>query len=224
MRVGALIAVASAALALLAGRLSAHAGAALSPSTIDLTVSNADPAASRLIDRTFACTTVLQAGIRQVRIAAHSATTGQKDHLGQQAQPFLQPTTGGTLADGGLAGMSAGPSTRRWRATLWVGNDRCRSLSRRPSLTPAGLRGGAAGPFGDEAECESPPTVVVRVRGLFGAPARLREVRSGLPITGITLREGWLSVETLKGKRLIYADVREPRNARLFAAKGCTAQ
>lgn len=210
MKIVVLIAVAASALVLIAGRLSAHAGAAASTSTV--------------VDRTFACATVLQAGIRTVRIVAHSATTGQKDHLGQQTQPFLQLTTGGILTDGSLAGMSAGPSTRRWRATLWIGNDRCRSLSRRPALTPAGLRGGAASSFGEEIECESPARVVVRVRGLFGAPARLREVRGGLLTTGITLREGSLSVETLKGKRLIYADVREPRNARLFAATGCTAQ
>ena len=222
MRVILLVAVVSATLVLTAGRLPAHAGAVPSASkVVDQTLAYA-PAASRLIDRTFVCTTVLQAGIRQVRIAASSAATGQKDHLGQQAQPFLQLTTGGTLTDGSLAGMSAGPSTRRWRATLWVGSDRCRSLSRRPALTRAGLRGGPASPFGEEIECESPPIVVVRVRGLFGSPARLRQVQSGLLTTSTTLREGSLSIETPNGKRLIYADVREPMNARLFVARGCT--
>lgn len=207
MRSTTLIAVPAAVLALATGRVSADTGTA--------------PSTATMVDRTFACSTVLLAGIRQVRLGASSAVAGQKDHFGQQAQPFLQLTTGGTLIDSSLAGMSAGPSTRRWRATLWVGNDRCRSSARRVALTPAGLRGGPASPFGDEIECESSPIVFVRIRGVFGTPTRLRQAQSGLLTTNATLREGSLAVETLKGKRLIYADVRAPTKARLFAAKGC---
>lgn len=59
-------------------------GAAVLVCGASLQPAEAEPAASRVIDRTFVCITVLQAGIRKISVSASAAAPGQTDVLGRR--------------------------------------------------------------------------------------------------------------------------------------------
>lgn len=196
-------------------------GATLLVGGVLLQHAEAEPAASRVIDRTFRCTTVLQAGIRKIRVSASAAVPGQKDVLGGPARPFAEILTGGSIGEIVIARMSGGAPTPLRPTTLWVGADRCTSTAKRVALAGRGLDGSPASPFGDAFECVAPKSVLVRVRGFFGSLTKLRQSSRERLTTNALLKEGYLMVRTESAKPLVYAEVLAPGKTRLFTARAC---
>ena len=100
--------------------------------------------------------------------------------------------------------------------------DRCTTTRGGPALVARSLSGGVADPFGDGYECLPPKTVIFRTRVLFNRPTTVRTERerdgsrSLIALARIT-RASWV-LQTLKGKRIAYADVQESGRARMFTA------
>ena len=107
--------------------------------------------------------------------------------------------------------------------TVGVRRESCRGPSRSVALSPSGLRGGSAAPLGNEFECFAPKQVIVRVRAVLAAPGALRAGQD-FQSAHVPVREAKLTVRTVTGKPLVYADVSESGRARIFAAKGCSQQ
>lgn len=190
-----------------------------SPRALD---DSAQTPAALVIDRTFVCALPLHAGDRRINIGASSALPGQRNYLGETARPYVVVTTGGVVGtDNGVLGMAGGRATRAFKVTLWVYLDRCRSSAKRPALTSRGLSGGATSPYADEYSCSTSRTVLVRVRGMFESPARLRATRSNFLGTSALLREGRAVVTTAAGRPVLYATVTATGKSTLFVGKDC---
>jgi hypothetical protein len=186
--------------------------------------------ASRTFDRTFRCTlplhyggipkldlTVmsgLKAGRRFERIATATITARTSSALGRRA------------GDGYLhvGGVSAGwpPKPPLTSGGVVISLDRCTSAGGRPALAPRGLAGGTADSFGDGYECLPPKTVLLRTRVTFHRPTsvRVERARDGertLAALARITRASWV-LQTLKGKPIAYADIRESGRARMFTS------
>ncbi len=190
------------------------------------------------IDRTLLCATAPTGGIYEIEARAHRGIREGPSRWKQL--PFAVVGSGGTagrantpeLFDNSLAWISAARAT----ATTTVDTEfmavpvsalgtlavkaGCRTTTTPVPLTPAGLEGGAASPFGDELDCSSPRRVLVRVRAVLGAPTSLRK-RGMVLKTTVPVKEARLTIRTQTGKPLVYAEVFESGKARLFTAKGC---
>jgi hypothetical protein len=189
---------------------------------------------SRIFDRTLLCTTLVQAGIRELDVYAGSVVRGQVDYQGQKALPSAGLGTGGPVSSGPgqpsaggvtLVAGSAGPARAEGGSYFLVAGRHCTTSTRRVPLSPRGLEGGQASPLGsDRFECFPPRTILVRARALFRSPTRLRIDRgSGSLSTSAAVREFSFAARTLSGKPLVYAEVFDTGKARLFVAPGCVA-
>jgi len=91
-------------------------------------------------------------------------------------------------------------------------------------LTSRGLAGGAVR-FSDERyDCLAGRKVLVRLRGRFRSPARLKRERVfGYPYLSATadVREGQFAVRTQSGKPVVYGDFIASKRTRLFVANTC---
>lgn len=160
----------------------------------------ADPAASKLIDRTLLCKTGVTGGIREIEVqadppiraldrrAALKALTGAYDTLGWTSEYGVQLST------------------------------QCKSAPPIP-LTSRGLTGGAS-TYAEQFDCTVGRNVLVRVRAVFGAPVKLKRVRGFLEADG-AVREGELAVRTQSGKPLAYGKFVASKRTRLFVAGNC---
>jgi hypothetical protein len=186
---------------------------------------------SRVFDRTLLCTTLVQAGIRELDVNASSVVRGQVDYQGQKALPSAGLGTGGPVSSGPgqpsaggvtLVSGRAGPARAEGGSYFAVAGTHCERSARRVPLSPRGLQGGRASPLGDSYECVPPRTILVRARAVFRTPTRLRLSRgSGSLSSGAAVREFSFAARTLSGKPLVYADVSETGKARLFTASSC---
>jgi hypothetical protein len=194
-----------------------------------LPVAAADPAASRIVDRTLTCAVGLFAGVREAKVGAGSGTRLLEDRskwlsladagVGDSRGSFVSVAAGNPLAPDRRSGVVF----PEWR--LWIRvDDTCRSAPRIP-FSRTGLAGGAASQLHDDYDCVSGGRVVVRVRAVFRAPTTLRRTtdRNGqryLRAAG-TMRQGFVAVRSAAGKPLAYAEVFESGKARLFTAGSC---
>jgi hypothetical protein len=198
-------------------------------------------AESRVIDRTFACATEPDGGIRKVEARGHS---GIRERSAWKQLPFAVAATGGGMNFRPTAGLfenplawitAANPSPtttvdREWmtvpaRPAGSVGvKGTCRTTRARVPLSAGGLSGGDPGPFGEEIDCRpAPRRVLVRVRAVLQSPSTLRLRRSYLR-TDVPARRAELAVRTEAGKPLVYAQVLESGRARLFTGAGCVPE
>jgi hypothetical protein len=199
--------------------------------------------ASRILDRTFVCSTTYVGGAYSIEGRGHSGT-GRA--AGAWARPPLAAVKTGAGANGGprdpsildnsLVWITAGrPSaaatlvegsvlsdlyrTRLW-GTLAVNTDLCRNAKKQIQLASRGLRGGTLGSFEESSKCLTPRRVVMRVRAVLSSPAVLRRFRD-FGRTTVPVREATFVIQTEAGRRLVYGEVSESGRARLLTARDC---
>lgn len=172
----------------------------------------ADPAASRIIDRTFRCSVELRGGIREIEVQAGNTAVIKGFALFDVSTHWVP--------DFILAGV--GDDVVHWNPR------RCKAAGVKVPLEPRSLtRVPPWGEAGTELDCETPRQILIRVRAIFRAPVTPRRVSwstsggfSVLVARG-KLVEGTLGVRTRAGKPLVYAVVDRKRQARLFTAPTC---
>jgi hypothetical protein len=181
--------------------------------------------ASRVFDRTLACTPGAAHGARLIRL---NATTGFREGARFKWDGQVVVATEGDFRPRSknyrptMVAMTAGfpPPPPLEVNGIGYSSKLCRVTRAPVRFTTSGLSGGAASQFGDDFTCVVPETVLIRFRGVFRAP---------VPVTGrdrfITaygrLDKGQVAVRTPAGKRLAYGEVLDSGKARLFTARGC---
>ena len=191
---------------------------------------NAVAQASRTFDRTFRCNLPLHyGGVPKLELTVMSGLRSGRTFERIATATITARTVSplGRRADDGylhVGGVSAGwpPKPPLTSGGIAIGLDRCTATRGRPALIARGLSGGLADTFGDGYECLPPKTVLLRTRVLFHRPTTVRTERSRdgsrslIALARIT-RASWV-LQTLKGKRIAYADVLESGRARMFTA------
>ena len=158
--------------------------------------------ATKVIDRTLLCEAGDTGGIRQVQVAAQPLIHGAGVTV---TTNLLSAWSLGTVSGGGL---SLSPN--------------CRG-AKRLAFRSSGLSGGVVR-FEERYNCPATRRVIVRVRGRFSAPVRLRRgspYKTPLHYAFAPMEEGQLTVSTESGRRLAYAAVAADKPARLFVAGSC---
>ena len=164
---------------------------------------------TRIVDRTFLCSTEMQGGIRMISIHASS---GSGEGTAQRG-PSISLLTG-------HAGSLASAST----SSLYLYPDRCTD-ARAP--VPLAARSLVPRPPGlwREFECEAPQRVLLRVRAAFRAPTTLESSRSSYGYRLLSaqgeISEAAIAIRTQAGKPLAYASLSASGRARLHAARNC---
>lgn len=204
----------------------------------------AEAAASvAVIDRTYACSTVILGGLYQIEARAHA---GRRRGSQWSKLPYAVVSTGGwagTLIgnpyarENSLAWITAGTPSRDTTAdlegetfpvqsggTLGVNKELCKPSRAALPLRSAGLRGGSAGGRGEAFDCDSPRQVVLRLKATVLSNAAFRERANVFLASNVVVRRAELAVRTHAGRLLGYAEVSESGQARLFIAKGCTRE
>jgi len=183
---------------------------------------DAQPEASRVLDRTVLCSTSTSGGLYEVEARAHAGIHETPSRWKQL--PFAVASTGSigsrllALSDS-LAWITAGSPSAATTIDVEFRMTEARSSKTIP-LSAQGLRGSAASPFEDEFDCAVPRRVLVRVRATLEAPAELRLSR-GFLRTSVPAKEAALAVRTQSGKPLMYATVSQSGMSRLFTGPTC---
>ncbi len=182
----------------------------------------AEPAASRVIDRTVSCATQVRGGIR---VLVAEAVTGIKESSSPLVWKQLPNANLNTGFGVPLASASAGVWTVPGGHTFSISDSLCRWSEARVALSTKGLTSEFVGSSGAQRRCLGPPRrVLVRARVTFRRPASLARVRVPWGTswrTAVPVREAEIAVRTEAGKQLAYAYVRDDGRARLFAAPTC---
>jgi hypothetical protein len=192
---------------------------------------DAEPAASKIVDRTVSCGVPLTGGIREVTVSANTGTR----LAGKPSVWKYLADVGGGANDGGGGGVQAGnpaaplgPGLPYPPERLSVGLPPVCTSARRIPLSKAGLvpvSVPALAPQDGLAQCYPVARVIVRVRGIFTAPTSLHVKRSPhepavLAASG-TVATGYLAIRSATGKPLAYGEVFQNGKARLFVARSC---
>lgn len=166
----------------------------------------AEPAASRILDRTVVCAAGLSGGIHEIEVEAKSAsgTSRPGNDAYVTVGSNLQPIS--FLASLSQAALDLNPACRRVRATV--------------SLSARRLAGGTVGETYETIDCATPRRVLVRMRVTFRMPVTLRRTNDfGYP--QLTARgdvmEGAIAVRTETGKRLVLARLLRSGKVQVFA-------
>jgi hypothetical protein len=170
----------------------------------------AAPAGSdRVIDGTYVCSVAVQGGIRQLSVGAAG----------------LVPTDISPRRSFGVSSnWGEGPLAAATTDSVSLNPARCNASNSRVPLVTRGLEGGSVGQERRSFECETPSRVLVRIRGVFAAPAAFAEDRTWgyrqLLATG-EVNDAALAVRTLAGKAVAFASLSASGGVRLFVARGC---
>jgi hypothetical protein len=202
---------------------------------------------TRVLDRTYMCSTTAKAGVRKVEVDARRgfreagkwrwfSSAGIENWGGPPVR--LPPNSAGFVATtdlnwsfGFATGIgSANPDPAVFRAfpasVSLTPRRACVSTRSTVSFSTRGLDGGPADYFGDEYACVVPAKVLVRVRAVFTVPARLRTDPSQGALrtqrASGDVREGQLVVRTTSGRALAFASTSAAGSARLLTARSCT--
>lgn len=190
-------------------------------------------APSRVIDRTFMCSSAPHAGVRYFDV---SAVTGFRDP--DQPRAWKWPARA-AIANRGRAYVSSAagapihrdfPIVMRW---LNVDPERCEASSARVTLSSRGLVGGAASQLqgsdtlgSDSYRCVTPRRFLLRVRAAFRTPTTLTVQRMNgarwltTPVAAVASKVE-LAVRTEAGRQLAYTNIYESGQARLFGSRSC---
>jgi hypothetical protein len=195
-------------------------------------------AAPSVLDRTYACAPALIGGIRQIDTRAYRRSGRQGASWDRPAFADVSTTVSGaaaTAVDDELAWVTSGrPSADATVVTTLVGFTfpmqswgtlafnarRCRPSSATVALGRRGLRGGPVGALDDRWDCASGRRVLVRIRAVTTAPARLATYRGFLRTT-VPVQEASLAVQAESGRRLVFSQVLASGKALLFTAPTC---
>ncbi len=206
------------------------------------TSNNLPSTSAALIDRTYACGTVMLGGLRQIEIRAHAGVRVDGQWL---RLPYVGASTGGNA--GRIDASIPAPNVLTWitaaspasratvddeydsfsvsaTGTLGRNTERCRPVADDVRLTRAGLRGGPVPAQTRAVECDAPMRVLVRIRATALGSAALRGRGGVFVAAASTLRHAELAVRTPNGRRLAYAAVDESGRTRLFTSKGCARE
>jgi hypothetical protein len=190
---------------------------------------SAQSAPSRVIDRTFLCTTGVQAGIRKLELQARSGTRdAEKPNRWQSLADMVvsTPSTDTTLAAQVLLRTSAGrggladPPNVGVDGGLDISPKRCKASRARVPLSSRGLSGGPL-VFEEKYECFPPRSLVVRVRASFRTPTRLKRNSFGFLGTVEGPRQVEFAMRTRAGRPFVYGSVSDSGKARLFFVGSC---
>jgi hypothetical protein len=205
----------------------------------------ASPAAAvAVVDRTYACSTVLLGGLHQIDLRGHA---GDRDRGQWGKLPYAAVTTGGWAGllpgnlsprDNTLVWVTAGRATHDTAVdsegeafpvitggTLGVNRDLCQPVPGSVPLRAAGLQGGRVDADIRITECAAPKRVLVRLRGTTRGSASLRERARIFAATGATIGHAELGVRTPSGRLLAYAVVDQSGSSRQFTAPvGCVRE
>jgi hypothetical protein len=196
-----------------------------------------------VIDRTFACSTVILGGLYQIELRAHGG-----DRLGGRwaRLPYAGVSTGGNAGRidtsvppvSALAWITAGspsPSTTVDDAydafsvaaggTLGRNTELCRPATARVELSRTGLRGGDVRVETRTVDCDAPKRVFLRLRATVAGSAALRERGRIFVATGTPISRAELAVRTPSGRLLAYAVVDQSGRSRQYTApRGCALE
>jgi hypothetical protein len=170
----------------------------------------ASPAGSdRIIDGTYSCSVAIQGGIRLLSAFASGLVP---THVSPKRSIGASSNWGeGPLAAATTDSMSLNPA-------------RCTASKARVPLAARGLEGGSVGQEHRSFECETPARVLVRIRGVFAAPAAFAEDRTfgyrQLLATG-EVANAAVAVRTLGGRPMALASLSASGGVRLFTARNC---
>jgi hypothetical protein len=192
------------------------------------TTSTAIASPSRVVDRTLACTTGVQAGARVITVTARSGF--KKGDTYEWLAQAVVDTPGSPLPSQrnkyrpSLAGMTTGypPPPPLTSGALVYDAKLCKPTRASVAFTRRGLAGGVVSQLGEEVKCFPSKTVLIRVRAEFVSPTALtRNDRFNAYEANARIAVGKLAVRTPAGKPLVYAEVRESGKAWLFTARSC---
>lgn len=179
---------------------------------------NAEPQASRVIDRTMICATQMRGGIR---VLVAQAVAGIKE----SSKPLVWKQLPNITVSTGFAGYLASASAGAYSGAGWfaVSSALCRATTASVALSSKGLTPEFVGQGGSKRRCLEPPRqVLVRIRATFTRPASLtRNTQYQQWRTAVPVRTAEIAARTLTGKPLAYAQVFDDGRARLFAARTC---
>jgi hypothetical protein len=196
-----------------------------------------------VVDRTFACNTVLLGGLYQVELHAHG---GDRVNGAWARLPYAGIATGGNA---GRIDTSVPPvSTLAWvtagspsphttvddaydafsvqaGGTLGRNTELCSPVSARVELSRTGLRGGDVRVATRSVECNAPKRVLLRLRATALGSASLRDRGRIFVATGVTISRAELVVRAPGGKLLAYAVVDQSGRSRQYTApRGCVRE
>jgi hypothetical protein len=195
-------------------------------------------AAPSVLDRTYACAPALIGGVRQIDTRAYRRSGRRGASWDRPAFADVSTTVSGaaaTAVDDELAWVTSGrPSAdatvittlpgfafpmQSW-GTLAFNARRCGPSSAKVALGRRGLRGGPVGALDDRWDCAAGRSILVRIRAVTAAPARLTTYR-GFHRTTVPVQEASLAVQAATGRRLVFSQVLESGKALLFTSPTC---
>lgn len=195
--------------------------------------SRAEPAASKIVDRTVSCAVGLTGGVHKVEFSANTGTrvTGKPSVWKLLANVGVEDL--GTRASANVsAGNPAAPLAPGLPAEperlLFSAPPVCKQVPRiaftRKGLVPVSVTA-LPQSFGSGITCYPGKRVLYRVRGVFGVPTSVHVKRypnqPGLLAASGTVVVGYLAVRSASGKPLAYGEVFQNGKARLFVARSC---
>jgi hypothetical protein len=199
---------------------------------------SAEPAASHIVDRTFACSPALIGGIRQIDTRAYRRSGKRGASWDRPAFADVSTTVSGaaaTIIEDELAWVTSGrPSSdatvattipgftfpmRSW-GTLAFNAKLCRPTTVKVTLGRSGLGGGPVAATDDRWDCASGRRVLVRIRAMLTAPTRLTGYRGFLRTT-VPVESASLAVQAVSGKRLVFSQVLPSGKALLYTSPTC---
>lgn len=208
----------------------------LSMLTVALAAGSAEarPAATYVLDRTYACAVPLHGGIYKLEPRAHpgirSGRAWNKLAYASLRAGVFSGGTGNLLA--WVSGGRPAPETTvdqefwtfdvRTYGTIGIDGRQCNPTRAALPFSRKGLRGGAAAALGSELGCAAPRRILVRIRAVLASRGALhgREFET----VHVPVVEAKLAARTPAGKPLSYATVSQSGKATLFTAKGCVPE
>lgn len=187
-------------------------------------IGSSTPAASRIVDRTFACTPIAYGGVRDLDLWASPPRTDP-----WIITAYLVARTGTTLPETDLVFVRASAQGKiGWTtpypgpAGMYANARRCAPSRANVPLSSNGLPGPPAGWF-SEATCSLRGRVLVRVRAVLAAPAEWR--RADKTFLGAQKRvvEASLAIRSERtGEPLAFMQVDKVGKTRLWTSSRCT--
>ncbi len=176
-----------------------------------LSEADAEPAASRVIDRTFSCQTGYLGGVYQVE-----AWAGKSVRAGSGSKRYGFASIRANLPEQSVGGIDAD--------AIWVSRRNCQAVRTSMPLGTTGLQGGAIGLLERRLDCFTPRRVLIRIRGEFARPTSLRAVApygDALLLARGVVRKAQLAMSSPAGRRLAYASVDATQRTLLYTAPDC---
>lgn len=173
-------------------------------------VASADPAASRIVDRTFSCAPGYVGGLYQVDLSSSYSKPPGSTRL--------------KIASAVTQDMHSAPLAQLVSDGVSVHRGLCSPANGAVKLSTKGMRGGAVPPLGSAATCETPSRPLLRVRAVFKRPVLVQTTKPfGFPVLSASgeLEQAALAIGTKTGKTIAYLSVTGKDKGRQFTVRTC---